>query len=150
MMNLELIRYGFGGDSTLGRLSVDEEFACFSLEDQRQPVKVKGETCIPAGRYEIKLRTAGALHEKYKHRFPELHRGMLWLQDVPEFQWVYIHIGNTDDETEGCPLVGRVPVCLPNGEFQLLQSTPAYLDLYARILRRMSADERVWIHVSEL
>ena len=151
MMTLELVRYGYGADSTLGRLAVDECFECFTLEDQRQPgEKVKGETCIPPGRYEILLRMAGGLHERYKARFPEIHRGMLWLQDVPNFLWVYIHIGNSDDDTEGCPLVGTVPVCLPDGEFKVLRSTDAYLALYEKILDRLLVGERVWVHVTEV
>lgn len=150
MMNLEIIRYGFGRDSTLGRLAVDGVFECFTLEDQRRfGEKIKGETCIPPGRYEIILRTAGALHEKYKVRFPEIHRGMMWLQEVPDFSWIYLHIGNTDDDTKGCPLVGRIPVCLPDGEFQVLESTAAYLTLYEKVLGRLFDGERVWIHLVE-
>ena len=149
MMNLELVRYGYGEDSTLGRLSVDEEHECFVLEDERRDVKVPGETCIPEGTYEVLLRAEGGLHEHYKDRFPELHQGMLWLQNVPDFTYVYLHIGNKESQTDGCPLTGAVPVCLPDGEFVVARSEVAYLALYRKVLPVLLAEERVFIHVSE-
>lgn len=149
MMTLELHRYGFGRDSTIGRLSVGGEFECFTLEDERRTVKVRGETCIPPGRYRIIYRTEGGLHQKYSERFPEDHRGMLWLQDVPNFQWVYIHIGNREDHTDGCPLVGDQIVALADGEFEIARSTAAYTRLYAKVAAALDADEPVWLHISE-
>ena len=149
MMNLELHRYAFGDDSTLGRLSIDGEFECFTLEDERRTVKVRGETCIPPGQYEILLRTEGGLHTKYAERFPETHKGMLWFQDVPGFTYIYLHIGNRENQTDGCPLVGVVPVILPDGEFEIARSGDAYTALYAKVVAALDADERVWVHVTE-
>lgn len=148
MMNLEMHRYAFGNDSTLGRLTTNG-FECFTLEDERRTVKVKGETCIPPGQYEILLRAEGGMHARYAERFPEIHKGMLWLQDVPDFTYVYLHIGNKESHTDGCVLVGTVPVILPDGEFEIARSTDAYLDLYARVVACMDDGERVWIHVTE-
>ena len=148
-MNLELMRYAFGNDSTLGRLAIDGEPFCFTLEDERRTVKVKGETCIPPGQYEILLRTEGGLHTKYSARFPETHKGMLWLQDVPGFTYIYLHIGNRESNTDGCPLVGVVPIVLPDGEFEIARSRDAYLALYAKVVESLDTGERVWIHVTE-
>jgi hypothetical protein len=150
MMNLELIRYGYGKDSTLGRLLVDGEFECFTLEDERREVKVFGETCIPAGRYEIKLRDEGGMHQRHLDRVPELHQGMLWLQDVENFTYIYLHIGNKEKHTNGCPLTGQVPVCLPDGEFEVARSEVAYVAMYRKVIAPLSAGERVFIHVSEV
>ena len=62
-MRLEVQRFSSGDDSTLGLLfdvsGGDREFLCFTLEDEKRDIKVKGETRIPAGKYEIKLRKAG-------------------------------------------------------------------------------------------
>ena len=79
---------------------------CYTLEDEFREVKVRKETRIPAGTYELKLRTEGSLNERYKTRFFDIHEGLIWLQDVPNFRWIYIHCGNTDDHTDGCILVG--------------------------------------------
>ena len=153
-MRLWLDRYGFGRDSTLGVLSIsenDEEPVreCFTIEDERRAEKLPGETCIPTGVYVLKLRTEGGLHEKYKARFPEMHRGMLWLQNVPEFTYVYIHIGNSDDDTEGCPLVVTTPFCKPDGEFTGGESTRAYVKLYRRVMEAVDRGEEVVVSVTE-
>ena len=152
-MTIEVARYGFGIDSTLGRmyLSGDERlFECFTLEDERRTEKVHGETCIPPGTYEVKLRTEGGMHQRYSERYPELHKGMLWLRDVPDFQSIYIHVGNKESHTEGCILVGSVPVALPNGEFEIAQSGDAYVRLYRKVLEAMDAGERVVCHVMDI
>jgi len=152
MLNIEIARYGFGIDSTLGRLyvSADErEFECFTIEDERRLVKVQGETCIPPGTYLVKLRTEGGMHASYTNRFPEWHKGMIWLQDVPDFQWVYVHIGNTDDDTKGCILVGQVPLVMPDGEFTVGRSIPAYEALYRKVTAALDAGEQVVVHVHD-
>ncbi len=104
-----LTRFSSQADSTLGILSVaggsPRGFLCFTLEDEHREEKVPGETRIPAGTYRILLRNAGGMHAKYSERY-EFHQGMLHLQDVPNFEWIYIHTGNTDDHTEGCILLG--------------------------------------------
>ena len=149
-MRLSLERFGYGSDSTLGRLTLDGmEHVCYTIEDERRDVKVAGETCIPVGVYEIQLRTEGGLTQKYAARFPELHRGMLWLQNVPDFQFVYLHIGNDDDDTEGCPLTVTTPFVDASGEFTGGGSKDAYVKVYGMIVAAMDAGEDVVLAVSE-
>lgn len=151
-MKLWLQRFGYGDDSTVGRLYDRTEepgkFLCWTLEDERRQVKVKGETCIPEGVYRIVLRTEGGMHGKYAERYGKRHRGMLWLQKVPDFEWVYIHKGNTDDDTDGCVLVGET-VEMHGGEFAVYNSERAYLALYDRIVAAMDRGEDVTFTVSE-
>lgn len=120
-------------DATLSMLSVDNVFECFTLEDEYREEKVAAETRIPAGTYDIKLRTWGGFHERYKRKFPSSHRGMLWLRDVPNFKYILIHIGNTDEDTAGCILVGQQALADPR-ELQVLASTRAYLDFYKKVV----------------
>ena len=152
-MKLWLERFGYGDDSTLGRLMLDDDGAlshlCFTVEDERRDVKVPGETAIPVGVYAIELRTEGGLTQKYARRFPEMHKGMLWLQSVPGFDWIYLHIGNDDDDTEGCPLTVTTPFIDGNGEFTGGGSKDAYVKLYTRIVEAMEAGDDVVIKVSE-
>lgn len=143
-MRLTLHRWPSLKESTLGGMLVDGSLFCFTLEDEQRSVKVTGETRIPAGTYQIKLRAEGGMHAKYAAKYPE-HRGMLWLQDVPGFEWVYIHIGNDDDDTEGCLLVGDGA----HVSGKLSESVPAYQRLYRKVLASMDAGETVTIEVRD-
>ena len=108
-MKLQVLRFSSESDSTNGLLfDITEgvKFLAYTLEDERREEKVMSETRIPAGTYEVKLRTEGGHHNKYSSRYGSMHKGMLWLQDVPNFKWILIHCGNTDEHTAGCLLVG--------------------------------------------
>ena len=108
-MKLQVLRFSSESDSTNGLLfDVTEgvKFLAYTLEDEKRDEKVMSETRIPAGTYEVKLRTEGGHHNKYASRYGSMHKGMLWLQDVPNFKWILIHCGNTDEHTAGCLLVG--------------------------------------------
>ena len=148
-MKLTIVRYGFGRNSTLGRLLMDGNPVAFTIEDERRMVKVKGETAIPLGTYPLHLRTEGGLHAKYAERFKGLHEGMLELQGVPNFQYVYLHVGNTAADSEGCPLIVGVPTVLGDGEFQGSGSEVAYRLVYGKVLKALKAGEAVTVMVSE-
>ena len=108
-MKLQVLRFSSESDSTSGLLfDITEgvKFLAYTLEDEKRDEKVMSETRIPAGTYEVKLRTEGGHHNKYSSRYGSMHKGMLWLQDVPNFKWILIHCGNTDEHTAGCLLVG--------------------------------------------
>ena len=107
--NLEVLRYSSGADSTLGILSENgpdgREFLAYTLEDEFREKKVSAETRIPEGTYEVTLRTEGGFHSRYAAKFGDWHKGMLWVRDVPGFEYILIHTGNTDEHTMGCLLV---------------------------------------------
>jgi hypothetical protein len=99
-----------------------------SLEDIHRDVKIPGETRIPAGRYELKLRTQNSkMNNDYKRRFPGIHKGMIEICGIPNYGNVYIHIGNSDKDTMGCPLIGKAR---NTGQNMIYQSTIAYLEFY--------------------
>ena len=109
-MKLEVIRFSSQNDSTLGLLfdvTHGRKFLCFTLEDEARDTKVMGETRIPAGIYDLKLRTEGGYHNRFLKMFgPAFHKGMIWVQNVPNFRWILWHTGNTDEDTAGCLLLG--------------------------------------------
>jgi len=154
-MELLLQRFSTGDESTLGILhEIDDydevrTFQCFTMEDQPNEPKVPGETRIPAGRYRILLRPKGGnMNLRYAKRF-DGHAGMLWLQDVPDFTWVYIHVGNTDDDSEGCILVGDG--CQSNvlEDGMVMSSVAAYTRLYDLIVTALHDAEEVWISIED-
>lgn len=104
-MTIRLQRLQSYADYTIGALYIDNEIQCFTLEDEKRSVKVWGETRIPAGVYNMRLQSSGRLHDKYSTMFP-FHQGMLHIQNVPNFEGIMIHVGNTDDDTAGCILLG--------------------------------------------
>lgn len=150
MMNLRLIRYSTGIESTLGLLfdvTYGIQFLCFTIEDQYQTEKVYGETRIPAGTYDIELKTWGGFHDRYSSKFPFMHKGMLHLQDVPNFTNILLHIGNKDDDTAGCILVGNSADENITDEGYIGQSTSAYKRIYPDIAAARERGERVLIEI---
>lgn len=83
-------------NSTIGELLIDGVFECFTLEDKERPVKIKGETAIPKGTYRVIINQSN----RFKRLLP-------LLIDVPNFEGVRIHSGNSNHDTEGCILVGQ-------------------------------------------
>lgn len=99
-MELKLKRKALEPEYTIGDLFINGEFFCNTLEDTYRDLskekKIPGKTAIPYGRYEVIL--------NYSPRFKkELPR----LLNVPFFDGILIHGGNTPEDTEGCILVGE-------------------------------------------
>jgi hypothetical protein len=159
-MILELRRYLFTETSTCGILrdvtyAGYPVFLCYTLENYCGDEKIKGKTCIPTGKYEIRLRTFGRLHEKYTKRFPDIHKGMLWLQDVPNFTGILMHIGNTEKDSTGCILLGDSVRSdfTPTGRYlcnSLSSSSVAYPRVYEGILNARGKDESLTINIRDL
>tara|TARA_Y100000813_G_scaffold69299_2_gene49115 strand:- start:1541 stop:2146 length:606 start_codon:yes stop_codon:yes gene_type:complete len=150
-MKLQVVRTQLGKDATNGLLFIDGLFECYTLEDQYQAVKVMHETCIPEGTYSIKLRTVGGFDKRYKAKYPELHRGMLWIQDVPGFEYILIHQGNTDEHTSGCLIVGDSQQDLDvNFNGMVGSSANAYKKLYPKVSAQLLAGNEVTIEYSKI
>ena len=149
-MELKVLRFSSQHDSTNGLLFSNTdgrfEFLCYTLEDEYRSSKVRGETRIPAGEYEIKLRTEGGFHQKYTKKYGKMHKGMLHVTDVPGFEYILIHTGNTDEHTAGCLLVGDSQ---ENNAFIkdgfIGKSTNAYKRIYPDIAKAILKGEKVTI-----
>ena len=149
-MELEVLRFSSQTDSTSGLLfdntSVGKKFLCYTLEDERRALKVRGETRVPAGTYKIELRTEGGFHARYTKKYPGIHRGMLHVTDVPNFEYILIHTGNTDEHTAGCLLLGDSQennLILPDGFIG--KSVNAYKRIYPSIAKAIAQGEEVTI-----
>ena len=148
-MELEVLRISSQADSTNGILfdvTEGRKFLCYTLEDEHRSEKIKGETRIPAGTYKITLRTVGGFHTRYTAKYGEMHKGMLWVRDVPNFEYILIHTGNTDEHTAGCLLVGSSQQeNISKGDGFIGASGTAYTRIYPPIAAALEAGEEVTI-----
>jgi hypothetical protein len=154
-MKLKVLRFSSQEDCTNGLLfeetALGLEFLCYTLEDEHRVLKVRGETRIPAGIYEIKYRKEGGFNKKYAKRFPGIHKGMLEVCDIPNFKYVLIHCGNTDEHTAGCLLVGDSQennVIIKDGFIG--KSSNAYKRIYPPIAKALEKGESVIIEYIDL
>jgi len=152
-MWLELLRFSSDRESTCGVLfnaTKGRKCLAYTLEDQYQESKIYGETRIPMGIYDITLRAEGGYHDKYKKRYGSMHKGMLWLRNVEDFKYIYIHTGNSDDHTKGCILVGYHSLLnVDDGKGFLTMSRDAYTDIYPQIADAILSGEGVRIKVMD-
>ena len=149
-MELSVLRYSHGKESTLGLFLTDGVFSSYTLEDAFHVVKIPGETRIPNGRYKVVLRKEGGHHQRYSQKFPDIHKGMLHIIGVPNYTFILIHIGNDDDDTEGCLLVGDSSMTNVNAAGRIQNSTVAYKRIYPPIADAIEAGEEVWIEYKDL
>ena len=140
---LEVYRYSSQSDSTLGILSditstKKKDFLAYTIEDEKRDVKVMHETRIPAETYRVGLRTVGGFHNRYLEKYgPDFHKGMLWIRNVPNFEYVLLHCGNTDDHTSGCLLVGDTSTQNISKEGFIGSSNDAYKRIYPRLANHL-------------
>lgn len=127
----------FKGDAyTVGTLYVDGARFCDTLEDRVRDLaggeaKVPGETAIPEGVYKVIV-----------NRSPKFGRDLPRLLDVPMFEGVLIHRGNTAEDSAGCILVGE------NKEAgKVVNSTPYEEKIVALCKAAQSRGETIEIEV---
>lgn len=102
-MNITLQRQPSYKGTTFGELTIDGDWFCHTLEDQIRELpgvdvsiwKVKAVTAIPSGVYRVTMEQS-----------PRFGPDTLTINDVPGFDKIRIHGGNTAADTEGCVIVG--------------------------------------------
>jgi hypothetical protein len=133
-MELVLTRDAFLPTRTLGKLYADNVFECFTCEDKyRNPseAKVPGETAIPKGRYRVII----TLSNRFKRELP-------LLLNVPNYEGVRIHSGNTEADTEGCILCGST-----RNDSGVFSSRIATNNLILKIRNAINSGKEVWITI---
>ena len=81
----------------------------------------------------MQLNTWGAKNVNYKKAFGKVHQGMIEITGLPNFSYVYIHTGNTIEDTAGCPLCG-FGFQLIQGDYRVTQSVMAYQMIYPKLV----------------
>lgn len=134
-MILLLKRRIFTAVSTIGGLSIDGQKVCDTLEDADRKLedggkKIAGKTAIPRGKYEVKI--------TWSNRFKKY---MMQVMDVPQFEGVRLHAGNTHENTDGCPLLGEAV-----DEYTLVNSRMKTQRVFDDVEKALKT-EKVWLEV---
>lgn len=138
---LQLKRDPPNAGATLGSLFYNGKLECFTLEDVVREVpgrpvsewKIPGQTAIPRGIYKIVIVPSPKRHNDPTPR----------LLNVPGFDGILIHPGNTAAQTEGCILVGRM-----RSIAEVEQSIPAYTALFAKLKTTIDGGGSVTIQIT--
>ena len=146
-MNLELKRIFKGKDYTIGRLFIDGEYFCDTLEDPVRQLdsikdKIYSKTAIPTGKYKVSMSIVSpkySIRKSYNWCGGRLPR----LLDVPFFEGILIHSGNTPDHTAGCILVGENKI-----KGQVINSMNTLKNLWIKLNVADEVGEEIWINIS--
>ncbi|WP_302554927.1 DUF5675 family protein [Leyella stercorea] len=152
-MEVKVKRIARRDNYTIGKMYVNGEYVCDTLEDtdrgltskmsvaQISGMKVHGETAIPTGRYLVDMKTVSPRfggrpqYQFCKGRLPRLC-------NVPAYQGVLVHCGNTANDTEGCILVGE-----NKAVGQVLNSTATFRKVYTKLKAADERGEQIYITI---
>lgn len=129
-MELKLIRKYPDKECVIGELFVNGKFECYTCEDIERPVKLAGVTAIPRGHYEVVI--------TFSQRF---QKPLPLLLNVPNYDGVRIHPGNTAKDTEGCILPGKGKT-----KTSVTQSRDAFAALFKK-LEDASKKEKIILEI---
>lgn len=140
-MKLTLKRIALRPTYTIGKLYIDDAYFCDTLEDTVRDTnksgkfdngeqKIKGKTAIPYGTYEIKW----TYSPRFKKYTPQL-------MNVPSFEGIRIHSGNSSDHTEGCLLLGE------NKKVGMVLNSKATIAKFCPIIKDACAKGKVTIEI---
>lgn len=132
-MKLLVKRVQHDPDVTIGSMTVDGIWECWTLEDTVRPpeVKIAGSTAIPYGTYRVDI--------TFSNRF---QRPLPLVLNVPQFEGIRIHPGNTATNTEGCVLVGMDRLGKSIGRSRI-----AFNALFAKLVRAKARAESITLEV---
>lgn len=147
-------------DYTLSKFLINNIPFCYCIEDEIREIKIHGETAIPEGEYQLGTRYSPKFsksfyyssslnklidskeYTKLSDKLDYKEHELIWIKEVPKFQYVLIHTGNTDDHTEGCLIVGGKPGYLDN-QRAVLGSKDCYKDIYPRLYPEIKKGGRI-------
>lgn len=134
-MEITLKRKYFNKEYTIGELYINEQYICNTLEDTYRDLskeaKIPNKTSIPYGRYKVIVNYS----PKFKRNLPKL-------LNVPHFEGILIHRGNTPNDTSGCILPGE-----NTQKGKVLNSTKYELLIIDRINEATKNNEETYINI---
>lgn len=144
-MQIKLKRIYKGDSYTIGHLYINNKYFCDTLEDKvrnlKKEPKIYGKTAIPEGEYEIDMNT---ISPKFKNRnWAKKWGGVVpRLKNVPYFEGVLIHVGNSAEDSLGCILVGDNQIV-----GKLVNSTIHFNNLMKILVEANNNKEKITIQI---
>ena len=140
-MKLTLKRIALRPTYTIGKLYIDDVYFCDTIEDTVRDInkngkfdnwekKVHSKTAIPYGTYEIKW----TYSPRFKKYTPQL-------MNVPSFEGIRIHAGNTSADTEGCLILGK------NKQVGKVLNSRATINKFYPIIKEACSNGKVTIEI---
>ena len=153
-MKLLLKRIYTCKDYTIGRLYADNIYICDTIEDtdrgldcnmplsKLQQLKVANVTAIPSGTYTILMNVVSPKYSKSNYYMNVCNGKVPRLDNVPGWSGVLLHVGNDQDDTSGCILVGYNKV-----RGKVLNSKTAFEKLYAILKKAYNNGEKITLTI---
>lgn len=135
-MEIELKRIYKGIEYTIGKMYINSNWVCDTLEDTVRQLdteddKIPKQTAIPMGRYQVIL----SYSKRFNKTLPEL-------LNVPFFKGIRIHAGNDKEDTEGCILVGENKV-----KGKVVNSKKSMKKLMPILQKAIDNNEKIYINI---
>lgn len=153
-MELLLERIAKKSQYTIGKLSIDGEYFCDTIEDtdrglsdsmsydEIKKIKINSETAIPTGKYEVTMKIKSPRFSKKKYYRDYCDGYLPRLLNVKCFEGILIHIGNTASDSSGCILVGK------NTQVgKVLNSKITFEKLYTTLKSASDNGEKIFITI---
>ena len=138
-MEIKIVRNKGTAGFTEGKMYVNGEFECYTIEDADRKLeaggtKIQNQTCIPRGKYKVIL----SMSNRFKKVLPEV-------LNVPQFKGIRIHSGNSSKDTEGCIIVGAINDRVDDD--WVGSSKVAMSRLMPKIEDALAVKEAVWLEI---
>ncbi len=160
-------RYPSEKEWTLSDFFINGKKSGVGVEDEYRLEKVKGETRIPNGIYELGLRDSpkfsssyfvdehGNLNQTKTDRFNKPHQ-LIWVLNVPNFEFVLWHWGNSDLDTDGCYIVGSyignievVKGGVKETRKGVVSSRVKYVEIYPIIWNMIASGQKIHVQYKD-
>lgn len=138
---------------SIGKMYVNDTYLCDTLEDKDRGLtsqmsleeikakKVYGETAIPTGVYKLNMNTVSPKFKDRSWAIP--YKGILpRLENVKGYEGVLIHVGNDQEATSGCILVGENRI-----KGKVINSTACFYALMTILLKARDIGESIEITI---
>jgi hypothetical protein len=155
-LNFVLQRYSDNGKGTQGLVlekiinSKKPVFFSHVLEDEHRDKKLKGETRIPAGIYELKIRKEDTpLTLTHRKNYGEWFKYHIEVVGIKDFSGVYVHAGNKETHTDGCLLLNDTANNNQIEAGDMARSTQAVKRFYQKVYPHLESGGRAFIEIRD-